>query len=109
LRRVSPHEPDQITLADLTLNPLTREVQRGGDRVDLTAKEFDLLEFLLRHPRQVISRDRLLESVWGNNFGGESNIVEVYIRALRIKLEMAQRPRLIHTLRGVGYVLRESP
>ncbi|HEY9690376.1 MAG TPA: response regulator transcription factor [Coleofasciculaceae cyanobacterium] len=107
LRRAYPDQPDGLQFEDLTLNGLTREVHRGGDRIDLTAKEFDLLEFLLRHPRQVMPRDRLLESVWGYDFGGESNIVEVYIRALRIKLEMADRPRLIHTVRGVGYVLRD--
>lgn len=107
LRRAYPDESDALQFEDLTLNGLTREVHRGGDRIDLTAKEFDLLEFLLRHPRQVMPRDRLLESVWGYDFGGESNIVEVYIRALRIKLEIAGRPRLIHTVRGVGYVLRD--
>ena len=73
----------------------------------LTAKEFDLLEFLLRNPRQAISRDRILETVWGYDFMGESNIIEVYIRALRIKMEASNSKRLLHTVRGVGYVVRE--
>lgn len=107
LRRVSPDAPDRLEFADLTLDGLTREVHRGDRRIDLTAKEFDLLEFLLRHPRQVMPRDRLLEAVWGDDYEGESNIVEVYIRALRIKLEIGEAPRLIQTVRGVGYVLRD--
>jgi DNA-binding response OmpR family regulator len=109
LRRAYPDEPDRLEFADLTLNCLTREVHRAGQRIDLTAKEFDLLEFLLRHPRQAIPRDRILEAVWHGDFTGESNIVEVYIRALRIKLEIDRAPRLIHTIRGVGYVLRDRP
>lgn len=107
LRRTHPEDPDLLEFEDLKLNRLTREVYRGNQLIELTAKEFDLLEFLLRHPRQVISRDRILESVWGYDFMGESNIIEVYIRALRIKLEATNQKRLIHTVRGVGYVLRE--
>ena len=107
LRRTHPEDPDLLEFEDLKLNRLTREVYRGNQLIELTAKEFDLLEFLLRHPRQVISRDRILESVWGYDFMGESNIIEVYIRALRIKLEPTKQKRLIHTVRGVGYVLRE--
>jgi DNA-binding response OmpR family regulator len=107
LRRTHPEDPDLLEFEYLKLNRLTREVYRGNQLIELTAKEFDLLEFLLRHPRQVISRDRILESVWGYDFMGESNIIEVYIRALRIKLEADQPKRLIHTVRGVGYVLRE--
>jgi DNA-binding response OmpR family regulator len=91
---------------DLNLNSLAREVYRGNQLIELTAKEFDLLEFLLRHPRQVLTRDRILEAVWGYDFMGESNIIEVYIRALRIKLETSNPKRLLHTVRGVGYVLR---
>ena len=90
------------------MNGLTREVYRGNQLIELTAKEFDLLEFLLRNPRQVITRDRILEKVWGYDFMGESNIIEVYIRALRIKLEVSNAKRLLHTVRGVGYVLREQ-
>jgi DNA-binding response OmpR family regulator len=75
--------------------------------IQLTVKEFDLLEFLMRHPRQVLQRNQILEQVWGYDFMGESNIIEVYIRALRIKLEANNPTRLIHTARGVGYVLRK--
>jgi DNA-binding response OmpR family regulator len=96
-----------LQFEDLTLNRLTREVHRGTKLIELTAKEFDLLEFLLRNPRQVMNRDRILETVWGYDFMGESNIIEVYIRALRIKLEASNSKRLLHTVRGVGYVLRE--
>jgi len=107
LRRTQPNDPDQLEFEDLILNGLTREVYRGSQLIELTAKEFDLLEFLLRNPRQVITRDRILEKVWGYDFMGESNIIEVYIRALRIKLEATNSKRLLHTVRGVGYVLRE--
>lgn len=107
LRRTHPEEPDSLVFEDLTLNRLTREVYRASHRIDLTAKEFDLLEFLLRSPRQVISRDQILEKVWGYDFMGESNIIEVYVRALRIKLEANNPKRLIHTVRSVGYVLRD--
>lgn len=107
LRRFQPEEPDILEFEDLTLNRLTREVYRNQQLIELTAKEFDLLEFILRHPRQVITRDQILEQVWGYDFAGESNIIEVYIRALRIKLEANNSKRLLHTVRGVGYVLRE--
>ncbi|MEG4321215.1 MULTISPECIES: response regulator transcription factor [unclassified Microcoleus] len=107
LRRTQPNDLDQLEFEDLILNCLTREVYRGNQLIELTAKEFDLLEFLLRNPRQVITRDRILEKVWGYDFMGESNIIEVYIRALRIKLEASNSQRLLHTVRGVGYVLRE--
>jgi DNA-binding response OmpR family regulator len=108
LRRTQPNDPDSLEFEDLILNCLTREVYRGNQLIELTAKEFDLLEFLLRNPRQVITRDRILEKVWGYDFMGESNIIEVYIRALRIKLEASNSQRLLHTVRGVGYVLREQ-
>jgi len=107
LRRFHPEEPDVLEFEDLILNRLTREVYRNQQLIELTAKEFDLLEFILRHPRQVITRDQILEQVWGYDFAGESNIIEVYIRALRIKLEVNNNKRLLHTVRGVGYVLRE--
>ena len=108
LRRTQPNDPDQLQFEDLILNGLTREVYRGSQLIELTAKEFDLLEFMLRNHRQVISRDRILEKVWGYDFMGESNIIEVYIRALGIKLEASNSKRLLHTIRGVGYVLREQ-
>jgi DNA-binding response OmpR family regulator len=107
LRRVHPEEPDVLEFEDLSLNRLTREVYRGTHLIELTAKEFDLLELLLRHPRQVLTRDQILEKVWGYDFMGESNIIEVYVRALRIKLEANHSKRLVHTIRGVGYVVRE--
>lgn len=107
LRRTQPEDPDTLQFEDLVLNRLTREVYRGTKLIELTAKEFDLLDFLLRNPRQVISRDRILETVWGYDFMGESNIIEVYIRALRIKMEASNSKRLLHTVRGVGYVMRE--
>jgi DNA-binding response OmpR family regulator len=108
LRRTQQNDPDQLQFEDLILNGLTREVYRGSQLIELTAKEFDLLEFMLQNPRQVITRDRILEKVWGYDFMGESNIIEVYIRALRIKLEASNSKRLLHTVRGVGYVLREQ-
>ncbi len=108
LRRVSPEIADSLQFADLTLNRLTREVYRAHQKIELTAKEFDLLEFMLRHPHQVLNREQILESVWGYDFMGESNIIEVYIRALRIKLEASNLKRLLHTVRGVGYVLRDQ-
>jgi DNA-binding response OmpR family regulator len=107
LRRSHPEDPDLFEFEDLSLNRLTREVYRNTQLIELTAKEFDLLEYLLRHPRQVMTRDQILEKVWGYDFMGESNIIEVYIRALRLKLEIGNSQRLLHTVRGVGYVLRE--
>lgn len=107
LRRNHEVDPDLLQFEDLTLNRRTREVKRGKRSIDFTAKEFDLLAYLLAHPRQVITRDRILESVWGYDFMGDSNIIEVYIRYLRIKLEAEHEKRLIQTVRGVGYVLRE--
>ncbi|WP_373539382.1 response regulator transcription factor [Chamaesiphon sp.] len=107
LRRTQPEDPDGFEFEDLTLNRLTREVYRNTQLIELTAKEFDLLEYLLRHSRQVMTRDQILEKVWGYDFMGESNIIEVYIRALRLKLEVNNPKRLLHTVRGVGYVLRE--
>jgi len=106
LRRRAAAEEEVLEFGDLTLNTSTREVWRGGRPIKLTAKEFDVLELFLRHPRQVLTRDILYERIWGFDFGGESNIIEVYVRYLRAKLESAGEPRLIHTVRGVGYVLR---
>lgn len=107
LRRTQEINPDILTFADLHLNRSTREVYRGQRLIELTATEFDLLEYLLAHPRQVLPRDRILEQVWGYDFMGDSNIIEVYIRYLRLKLEAHNESRLIQTVRGVGYVLRE--
>ena len=90
------------------LNPRTHQVFRGKDEIQLTAKEFDLLELFMRHPNQVLTREQIYDHVWEYDFGGESNIIEVYIRYLRAKLEADDKSRLIQTVRGVGYTLRES-
>lgn len=108
LRRNIEEDPDILQFQDLQLNRTTREVFRGKRAIELTAKEFDLLEYLIAHPRQVLTRDRILERVWGYDFMGDSNIIEVYIRYLRLKLEAENEPRLIQTVRSVGYVLREE-
>jgi len=107
LRRTQETDADILLFDDLKLNRATREVYRGERAIELTAKEFDLLEYLLTNPRQVITRDRILETVWGYDFMGDSNIIEVYIRYLRLKLEANNEKRLIQTVRGVGYVLRD--
>ncbi len=108
LRRNQPNESNVLQFSDLSLDRQTREVSRAGRAIELTAKEFDLLEYLMAHPRQVISRDQILETVWGYDFMGDSNIIEVYVRYLRLKLEANDESRLIQTIRGVGYALRES-
>jgi two-component system, OmpR family, response regulator MprA len=107
LRRTQTVEGEVLRFMDLSLNTVTREVMRGSDAIELTAQEFNLLELFLRHPRQVLKRDMIYEKVWGYDFGGESNVIEVYMRYLRSKLEAAGQPRLIQTVRGVGYVLKE--
>ena len=107
LRRTQEEETDVLQFGDLKLNTSTREVYRGDRAIELTAKEFELLRYLLNHPRQVLTRDQILERVWGYDFMGDSNIIEVYIRYLRLKLEDQGESRLIQTVRGVGYVLRE--
>lgn len=108
LRRHRPSTSEELHFAGLRLNPVTREVYRDDRPLDLTAKEYDLLEFFMRHPRQVLTRDAIYAQVWGYDFQGESNIIEVYIRYLRTKLEAEDEPRLIQTVRGVGYALREN-
>jgi DNA-binding response OmpR family regulator len=108
LRRTQKTDEDLLQFEDLTLNRRTREVHRGGRSIDLTAKEFELLQYLLSHPRQVFTREQIIENVWGFDFLGDSNIIEVYVRYLRTKLEQNNEPRLIHTARGVGYALREQ-
>jgi two-component system response regulator MprA len=101
-------QDERQAYADLTLDPVTRETRRGDRSFDLTSKEFDLLQYLLRHPRQVLRREQILQEVWGYDFGGEDNVLEVYIGYLRKKTEAGGEPRLIQTVRGVGYVLREE-
>ena len=107
LRRTQEQETNVLQFSDLKLNRSSREVFRGSRRIELTAKEFDLLDYLLAHPRQVLTRDQILERVWGYDFMGDSNIIEVYVRYLRLKLEADNETRLIQTVRGVGYVVRE--
>lgn len=107
IRRTEDNDPDRLSFVDLILNQRTREVFRGNRLVELTAKEFDLLEYLISHPREVLTREQILENVWGYDFMGDSNIIEVYIRYLRLKLEAKNEKRLIQTVRGVGYVLRD--
>jgi len=101
--------PAALTFADVTLDPGSREVVRGARALSLTKTEFDLLELFLRHPRQVLSRSTIMERVWGYDFGPSSNSLEVFVSYLRRKLEADGEPRLLHTVRGVGYVLREAP
>lgn len=108
-RRAAKREQATILrCADLKLNRQTREVFRGNKLVHLTAKEFDLLEYMMDHYFQVLTRVQILESVWGYDFLGNSNIIEVYVRYLRQKLEKGHNTRLIHTVRSVGYILREA-
>lgn len=107
-RRATEPDAEVLRFSDLSLNTVTRQAQRGERVVDLTAKEYDLLEYFLRHPRQVLTREQIYDRVWGYDFGGESNIIEVYVRYLRGKLEASGESRLIQTIRGVGYALRED-
>jgi two-component system response regulator MprA len=107
-RRSHPRTGERLTYADLVLDPATREVWREGQPLDLTAREFDLLAYLLRHPRQVLSRDQIFRAVWGTDYLGGSNIIDANVSYLRDKLEAGNRPRLIQTVRGVGYALREA-
>lgn len=93
---------------DLQVDPVTRQVRRGSREIDLTAQEFDLLCFFARHPRHVLSRDQLLQAVWGGGSAATSNVVDVYVGYLRSKLEAAGEPRVLHTVRGAGYVLRSA-
>ncbi len=98
---------ENLRFADLVLDLVTHRVLRGETAIDLTVKEFELLRYLLSHPETELSREQILENVWGYDFLGESNVIEVYVRYLRIKLEKNSSKRLIQTVRGVGYVLRE--
>lgn len=108
LRRTRPERPKVYQFEDLTLDTGTRQAIRTERVIDLTAKEYELLELFMRHPRQVLTREMIYDDVWGYDFGGESNIIEVYVRYLRQKLEASGERRLIHTVRGMGYVLRET-
>jgi two-component system, OmpR family, response regulator MprA len=107
LLRRAPAPSEVLRFGDLELDPSTREVRRGGDLIELTRTEFSLLELFLRNPRQVLTRSLIFERVWGYDFGFGSNSLDVYIGYLRRKTEQGGRPRLIQTIRGVGYALRE--
>jgi two-component system, OmpR family, response regulator MprA len=107
LRRSAPPDDEILRFADLSLDPATREVSRGERRIELTRTEFLLLELLLRNARQVLPREVIFDRVWGYDFGANSNSLEVYIGYLRRKTEAEGEPRLVHTVRGVGYVLRD--
>ncbi|MCP3800267.1 response regulator transcription factor [Allokutzneria sp. A3M-2-11 16] len=114
LRRTGPGQDDagaiaaSLRFADLELDPGTRDVRRGERPISLTRTEFSLLELFLAHPRQVLTRGRILEEVWGYDFPTSGNALEVYVGYLRRKTEASGEPRLLHTVRGVGYVLRET-
>jgi two-component system response regulator MprA len=109
LRRAQATQPTEaFTFADLYLNPSTREARRGQRRFELTPTEFDLLHLFMRHPRQVLERGQILSDVWGYDFGGDDNVLEVYVGYLRKKTQAGGETRLIHTVRGIGYVLRED-
>ncbi|WP_316568266.1 response regulator transcription factor [Neobacillus sp. YIM B06451] len=104
----SNEDKNELTFGGLTLNMNTREVNRSGTSINLTPREYDLLVYLLTNRRQVLTRDQILEKVWGYDFAGDTNVVDVYIRYLRKKIDLSGLPPLIHTVRGVGYVLREA-
>ncbi|WP_113704240.1 response regulator transcription factor [Nonomuraea lactucae] len=106
--RVSPAD-EALTYGDLRMDPVTREVTRGDRSLDLTRTEYLLMELFLTHPRQVLTREQILGEVWGFDFEPASNSLDVYVMYLRRKTEAAGEPRLIHTVRGVGYVLRTAP
>jgi len=108
LRRVDG-PTDELRFGDLRLEPATRDVWRGERRLELSRTEYGLLELFLRHPRQVLERSTVFEQVWGYDFGATSNVLGVYMGYLRRKTEAAGEPRLLHTVRGVGYILREEP
>jgi two-component system response regulator MprA len=109
LRRIETKPESQVvSYADITLDPTTHQARRGEMNLSLTVTEFNLLHLFLRHPRQVLERSQILNEVWGYDFGGDDNVLEIYVGYLRKKLEAGGRSRLIQTVRGVGYVLREE-
>jgi DNA-binding response OmpR family regulator len=109
LRRGATAAPAILAIADLRLDPATREVSRGNKRIDLTPKEYALLEFLLRRRGQVLSRAVIAQHVWGVNYDTFTNVIDVYVNYLRRKIDSRFEPKLIHSVRGVGYVLKEEP
>jgi len=111
LRRKTPSVEKKAGLAylDITLDLNSRECTRNGEKIDLRGKEFELLEYFLLNPNKVLSKEQILNKVWGYDYSGESNVIEVYVATLRSKLETNGRSRVIQTVRGIGYVLREGP
>jgi two-component system response regulator MprA len=107
-RRSSEVRAQALTFADLKLDPMRREAYRGDRLIELSTREFELLMLFMRHPQQVLSRETIFDQVWNYDFGSQSNLIEVYVGYLRQKLERNGEPRLIHTVRGAGYMLRES-
>jgi two-component system response regulator MprA len=107
LRRLQPRQAEVLRFLDIELVPSAREASRAGEALELTAREFELLELFLRHPRQVLTREQILQDVWGFDYMGDSNLVDVRIKYLRDKLELGGRARLIQTVRGAGYALRQ--
>lgn len=108
LRRGTPTQSTILTVADVSLDPVSRQVTRAGRKIDLTAKEFALLEFFLRNPGRVLSRALIAQHVWGVDFDTFTNVIDVYVKYLRKKIDTDFEPKLIHTIRGAGYVLKES-
>jgi DNA-binding response OmpR family regulator len=106
LRRGTDQRASVLRLGDLTLDPVTREARRGRRRIELTAREYSLLDYFLRHPGRVLTRPMIAEHVWGLDFDSESNLVDVYVGYLRRKIDASGEPRLLHTVRGSGYVVK---
>jgi heavy metal response regulator len=109
LRRGKAQKSPVLKVADLSLDPAARRVVRAGKPIELTAKEFALLEYMMRHPGQVLTRTMISEHVWDQTFDSYTNVIDVYVNYLRKKIDQSFEPKLIHTIRGVGYVLREEP
>jgi two-component system response regulator MprA len=109
LRRRNPEQAEVLRFADVELDTGTRMARRGKREINLSTTEYELLALFMRRPRQVLTRDIIMERGWGYDFEGESNVLEVYVGYLRNKLEADGEPRILHTIRGAGYVLREKP
>ncbi len=107
LRSKKPFEKTIMEFMDLHLDTTTREIKRGDKKINLSPKEYDLLTLFMKHPKHVLNRERILENIWGWDFEGEDNVLEVYMHSLREKIEVDGKPRILQTIRGVGYVLKE--
>ncbi len=108
VEQIKSLDDEWLTIADLKVNEKTREVIRGENEIELTPREYDLLVYLLVNKQQVLNREQILEAVWGYDFLGDTNVVDVYIRYVRKKIDSPEKPSLIHTIRGVGYMLKEA-